>query len=120
VVNLVEKVRFLYPNSQFGLLGELGVVCVINDVKSETIAQWPPHLGPQPTAEELDAVAGAVENERQRTQYARDRLAAYKAAFTVDDELEALNENADGRPEKFQRLKAIKQAIKERYPKPPQ
>lgn len=45
------------------------------------------------------------------------RREAYRLAFTMDELMEALFEDKEGRPEKLQALQAKREAIKAQYPK---
>lgn len=50
--------------------------------------------------------------------YAARRRAAYEAEIPAHELIEALAENAGGRPAKLAAVEARRQAIKKRFPKP--
>lgn len=99
----IDAIRALAPDVSFSIDGD-------------AIVAWRSDSVPQPTSQDIAAKLAEMQAAWDAEEWRRNRVAEYP---TLDALLVALWESSiEGRPATADELQAIREAVKQKYPKP--
>ncbi len=116
---MVKLLKLLYPAAQLGPPCPACLSDIFLSDMGDKIIKWnAARLGPQPTPEFLAKKAVELAPQIAALELAAKRRAAYNAAWSPDEQAEALLEAAAGLPDKLKALLAKRDAVRAALPKP--